>query len=179
LEIAVAATKKTAGSATPVAKTPNKTPNNTTNKSPDNTPQSVPAKKAASPTTGKAPGPLTKKAATVPAPSASAKPTAPVAKPGKTKPASAADAAPVAANTSAGEAKKKPKLVRDSFTMPRADFDLIDQLKERALGFKQPVKKSELLRAGLHALQALPDAKLKATLAALTPLKAGRPKKGA
>lgn len=70
----------------------------------------------------------------------------------------------------------KVKLVRDSFTMPRADFDLIDQLKERALGFKRPTKKSELLRAGLHALLSLTDAKLKTALDALTPLKAGRPK---
>lgn len=74
-------------------------------------------------------------------------------------------------------AKKKAKLVRDSFTMPKADFDLIDRLKERALGFKQSPKKSELLRAGLHALDALSDARLKAVLGNLTALKAGRPKK--
>jgi hypothetical protein len=71
----------------------------------------------------------------------------------------------------------KAKLVRDSFTMPRDDFDLIGKLKERALGFKQSVKKSELLRAGLHALHGLSDDKLKAVLGGLTPLKAGRPKK--
>jgi hypothetical protein len=35
----------------------------------------------------------------------------------------------------------------------------------------------ELLRAGLHALVALDDAKLAAVLAELAPLKAGRPKK--
>lgn len=73
----------------------------------------------------------------------------------------------------------KVKLVRDSFTMPRADFDLIDQLKERALGFKRPTKKSELLRAGLHVLLGLSDAQLQAALGALTPLKAGRPKNAA
>ncbi|WP_198320944.1 hypothetical protein [Azohydromonas aeria] len=76
------------------------------------------------------------------------------------------------------KAHAKPKLVRDSFTMPRADFALIAVLKDRALGFKRPVKKSELLRAGLHALAALDDVKLQAALAELTPLKAGRPKKG-
>lgn len=32
--------------------------------------------------------------------------------------------------------------VRNSFTMPHDDFKLIDQLKERALGFKRPAKKS-------------------------------------
>jgi hypothetical protein len=70
----------------------------------------------------------------------------------------------------------KEKLVRDSFTMPRSDFALIDQLKERALAFKRPTKKSELLRAGLQALVGLSDAQLKSVLAGLTPLKAGRPK---
>ena len=68
------------------------------------------------------------------------------------------------------------KLVRDSFTMPREDFDLIAQLKARALDFKRPAKKSELLRAGLQVLAALPDVQLHAALDALRPLKAGRPK---
>ena len=74
-------------------------------------------------------------------------------------------------------AKVKPKLVRDSFTMPSVDFALIDQLKDRAMAFKRPAKKSELLRAGLQALVNLSDAKLKALLDGLMPLKAGRPKK--
>lgn len=73
--------------------------------------------------------------------------------------------------------KVKAKLVRDSFTMPASDFALIGQLKDKALGFKRPTKKSELLRAGLQALSVLSDAKLKAALDALAPLQAGRPKK--
>jgi len=72
--------------------------------------------------------------------------------------------------------KIKIKLVRDSFTMPADDWALIAQLKERALAFKRPAKKSELLRAGLQALAALPDAKLKSSLDKLQPLKPGRPK---
>ena len=71
---------------------------------------------------------------------------------------------------------KSSKLVRDSFTMPREDWDLIQYLKERTLVFKRPTKKSELLRAGLQALVGLSDAKLQAALEKLTPLKAGRPK---
>lgn len=71
----------------------------------------------------------------------------------------------------------KQKLVRDSFTMPRADFDLVHQLKEKALKFHRPAKKSELLRAGLHALAGLSDIQLRHSLDSLTPLKAGRPKK--
>jgi hypothetical protein len=61
--------------------------------------------------------------------------------------------------------------------MPKLDFDLVDVLKERALGFKRPAKKSELLRAGLHALSALNDTALRTALDALAPLKPGRPKK--
>ncbi len=72
--------------------------------------------------------------------------------------------------------KERVKLVRDSFTMPRDDFALIDQLKARATEFKRPAKKSELLRAGLQVLARLEDAQLRAALDALKPLKAGRPK---
>ncbi len=92
-------------------------------------------------------------------------------------PASVPVKAPVQAQTPASKVEKiKIKLVRDSFTMPADDWALIAQLKERAVAFKRPAKKSELLRAGLQALAALPDAKLKAALDSLLPLKPGRPK---
>jgi hypothetical protein len=73
--------------------------------------------------------------------------------------------------------KSKDKLVRDSFTMPRGDFELIALLKERALTFKRPTKKSELLRAGLQALAALNQKQLQTALDRLPLLKSGRPKK--
>lgn len=76
------------------------------------------------------------------------------------------------------QAKPRAKLVRDSFTMPQADFALIDVLKKRALEFKRPTKKSELLRAGLQALAALPAQALESRLASLVELKTGRPRKG-
>lgn len=71
---------------------------------------------------------------------------------------------------------KAPKVVRDSFTMPQPDFDIIDRIKLRAIEWKQPVKKSEVLRAALHALEALSDAKVRALLTGLAPIKKGRPK---
>ena len=83
---------------------------------------------------------------------------------------------PQVVKVSAKAEKVKAKLIRDSFTMPREDWDLIQTLKERALGFKRPTKKSELLRAGLQVLVGLSDAKLQLALERLTPLKAGRPK---
>ncbi len=71
----------------------------------------------------------------------------------------------------------KLKLVRDSFTMPQADFALIQLLKDRALESRRPAKKSELLRAGLHTLATLDAAQLVQALESLEPLKAGRPRK--
>jgi hypothetical protein len=70
---------------------------------------------------------------------------------------------------------KKPKLVRDSFTIPKAEFAAIDLLKSRAIALGSSVKKSELLRAGLMVLQGLSDAAYKAALSAVPTLKTGRP----
>jgi hypothetical protein len=70
------------------------------------------------------------------------------------------------------------KLVRDGFTMPESDFALIAELKHRLHAVKREAKKSELLRAGLHALAALDAKALAAALGQLQPVKTGRPKKG-
>lgn len=93
-------------------------------------------------------------------------------------PAEADNPAPDAQNAKPKKKKTsgKPKLVRDSFTMPQADFVLIAQLKARALGQKHAAKKSEILRAALHALSAKSDAALLKALSELTPIKPGRPK---
>lgn len=70
---------------------------------------------------------------------------------------------------------KKPKLVRDSFTIPKNEYAAIDALKERALSMGSSVKKSELLRAGLMALLGMDDPTYKRALAAVPTLKTGRP----
>jgi hypothetical protein len=116
----------------------------------------------------KSPAKPTPKAAARPA---AKKPTMAPAKPVMAKIPAQKPAAP------AKPPKLKAKLVRDSFTMPQSDFALIAVLKDRAIGFKRPTKKSELLRAGLQALAGLNDASLQAALNALAPLKPGRPKK--
>ena len=100
----------------------------------------------------------------------------PARKPAR-KPSLPAQTTPAAKPDSAGFAKPKHKLVRDSFTMPKQDFALVESLKDRMMALKRPTKKSELLRAGLHVLMALPDARLATALDALVPLKAGRPRK--
>lgn len=70
---------------------------------------------------------------------------------------------------------KKPKLVRDSFTIPKAEYVVIDALKERAALLTRPVKKSELLRAGIKLLAALPDDLFLVALEQVPALKTGRP----
>ncbi len=61
--------------------------------------------------------------------------------------------------------------------MPQREFGLIAVLKDRALNFKRPTKKSELLRAGLQALAEMNGDELKRALGQLLPIQTGRPKK--
>ena len=67
------------------------------------------------------------------------------------------------------------KVVRDSFTMPVEDYELIGVLKQRCIGLGFAMKKSELLRAGLAALNQLPDVSLAQVVGAVEQVKAGRP----
>jgi hypothetical protein len=106
---------------------------------------------------------IAKKAAVkAPVKQAAAKPKKPVAKPKKAEVAST-----------------ELKVVRDGFTMPQADYDKIKSLKARCLKNGVEVKKSQLLRAGLNALEVLAVPDLLKRIAALTPVKAGRKKKKA
>ncbi|PKO42195.1 MAG: hypothetical protein CVU30_11690 [Betaproteobacteria bacterium HGW-Betaproteobacteria-3] len=92
-------------------------------------------------------------------------------------PAPAAKLAKVAVAPSVkAEKPKKPKLVRDSFTIPKAEYAVLDDLKLRSSLLAQPAKKSELLRAGIKALAAMSDTALAAALAAVPAIKTGRPK---
>jgi hypothetical protein len=72
---------------------------------------------------------------------------------------------------------KKPKLVRDSFTIPENDYALFATLKQRALAAGADVKKAELLRAGLVMLAKLDDAELVKAIGLVERIKTGRPKK--
>lgn len=72
---------------------------------------------------------------------------------------------------------KKPKLVRDSFTIPKLEYLLLDQLKQRSGTLGTPVKKSELIRAGIKALAAMADASFLAAVKAVPTIKTGRPTK--
>jgi hypothetical protein len=72
---------------------------------------------------------------------------------------------------------KKEKVVRDSFTMPKPDYEKLGELKAKCLSAGVAVKKSELLRAGLLLLEAAPLAQLLEAIAAVETVKTGRPAK--
>jgi hypothetical protein len=76
------------------------------------------------------------------------------------------------------EKAKKPKLVRDSFTIPKTEYTVIDELKQRAAKAGRPAKKSEVLRAGVKALAAMSEVAFMAALGAVPAVKTGRPAKG-
>jgi hypothetical protein len=74
-----------------------------------------------------------------------------------------------------GSLPKPGMVIRDSFTMPAADYELIGALKQRCIALGFAMKKSELLRAGLSVLHGLPDESLARAVAAVESVKTGRP----
>jgi hypothetical protein len=70
---------------------------------------------------------------------------------------------------------KKQKVVRDSFSMPKSEYEQIARLKLQCINAGRAVKKSELLRAGLLALGRLNATELVQAIGALDTVKTGRP----
>jgi hypothetical protein len=134
---------------------------------------------------------MTTKSTTTPAKALPKKPTATkrkvtAPKPPDTKPVAVKVATPKADKKSkktknpkkeVSKAAVKVKVVRDSFTMPKTDYEKIATLKQACLKAGFHVKKSELLRAGLQALSDLSAAQLKLAIGKLAEIKTGRPKK--
>nr|MBV0880342.1 hypothetical protein [Noviherbaspirillum sp. L7-7A] len=91
-------------------------------------------------------------------------------------------AAPLAAAPAAEKKKDKPKakkqkLVRDSFTMPEAEYEALAEMKKTCIKAGVAVKKSELLRVAVSLLRKMDVAQIEQALGTLTPVKAGRPSK--
>lgn len=86
-------------------------------------------------------------------------------------------AKPVAPVDAVREKAKKARLVRDSFTMPEHEYEVIGQVKKSCLKAGFEIKKSELLRIGVALISQLDLATLQNVLASLPQLKTGRPKK--
>ena len=126
-------------------------------------PAKAPARKAAA---SKRAATMVKTAAS-PAAQPAAKPAPP--------PAAAAPAPKVVAPKPAKA--KKSKQVRDSFTIPKAEYAVLADLKQRALMAGVQAKKSEVLRAGIKALAAMSNVAFLAALGAVPAIKTGRPAK--
>jgi hypothetical protein len=67
------------------------------------------------------------------------------------------------------------KVIRDSFTMPSRDYKKITQLREKCLKAGMSVTKSEILRAGLHALENMTVEDLGRVVQSVEKVKTGRP----
>ena len=82
-----------------------------------------------------------------------------------------------AQNSSEKIKPKKPKLIRDSFTIPENEYQVLEDLKKRCLKAGVEIKKSDLIRIGIASLHALTVAQLGLSKDQLQKLKVGRPKK--
>lgn len=67
------------------------------------------------------------------------------------------------------------KVIRDGFSMPASDQQLIQDIRIKSLKLGVDTNKSEIVRAGLRALMDLPDSKLTALLKSVPKIKTGRP----
>jgi hypothetical protein len=103
-------------------------------------------------------------------------PTVKVKAPVKAKSASKPKATESAATE--GKAKvKKDVLVRDSFTMPQSEYQVLSLVKKACLQAGIEIKKSELLRIAVVQLVGLSVAKIATLQKGLNKIQAGRPKK--
>lgn len=71
----------------------------------------------------------------------------------------------------------KQKVIRDTFSLPVDDYELIALIQQRCLRSALNVTKGEIIRAGLKVLHALPDEKLVQALENVEKLKPGKRKK--
>ena len=110
---------------------------------------------------------------------APARPAAKAAAPAPKPAAAPAPKAGKADKAEKAEKPKKPKLVRDSFTIPKSEYTVLEDLKLRAANLGRPAKKSEVLRAGVMALAAMGDAAFLASITGVPAVKTGRPAKDA
>ena len=67
-------------------------------------------------------------------------------------------------------------MIRDAFTFPHDDYELINTVKARLLQQHLTKNKSEILRMGLKAMGTMTDAQLSELAKEVEGLKPGRPK---
>jgi hypothetical protein len=67
------------------------------------------------------------------------------------------------------------KVIRDSFTIPSDEYELISRIKKRCMKAGVSANKSEVLRAGLAILDSMSDRELAKAVEGLARVKTGRP----
>lgn len=69
-------------------------------------------------------------------------------------------------------------IIRATFTMPKSDLDSIEELRRRLVKESGEIfNRSEVIRAGLLALQGLPESRLRGVTKQLERFRPGRSKK--
>lgn len=77
-------------------------------------------------------------------------------------------------NDVGAESIESQRVIRETFSLPPIDRNLIQTLRDRCLGAGVYVSKSELIRAGLHVLEALATQELCAAIATVERLPVGK-----
>ena len=84
---------------------------------------------------------------------------------------------PVKQITKPKERDKKSRLIRDSFTIPEDEYQVLVATKKRIIKSGLEVRKTEIVRIGLALVGKVGLAELKKHLGALKKLQSGRPKR--
>ncbi len=92
----------------------------------------------------------------------------------KARPKPGAAAAKGPARRAGDTAAPSAKVKRDLFSMPGGDYELIQQVRLRLMKAGVAANKSEVVRAGLHALAGLSDTVLQKVFAKVERMKPGR-----
>ncbi len=70
----------------------------------------------------------------------------------------------------------RPKIIRDSFTLPENDYRLIGKIKQECMRGGIDTNKSEIVRAGLKILAEMNRGELKEAFRRVEKIRVGRPK---
>lgn len=71
---------------------------------------------------------------------------------------------------------KKDHVIRDTFTLPKSDYDLIKKCKDKFLENKISITKSEIVRIGISLVSKLPNSEIHNVYKLMEKIKTGRPK---
>ena len=80
-----------------------------------------------------------------------------------------------AKDRAASPTARHQRVIRDSFTLPATDYELLRVLRDRGLRSGVHATKSELVRAGLAALSAMSEKDFLSALGRIERVKTGRP----